>query len=114
MGSIGPFLSLDDIPFIVYAYNVGSICYGIFFDISIIQTGKWSGILDPRRPNRLSVGFRHNGINNQVFHLNSPLSCDCSEKPSLASVEGGSAESNFGQGPAAGALLAHDLLAHRA
>jgi hypothetical protein len=97
MGSIGPFLSLDDIPFIVYADNLGLIRYGIFFGVSIIETGKWSGILDPRRPNRLSVGLRHIGINNQVFHLNPPLSYDSSEKPPLLRFEGGSAKSDFAQ-----------------
>ena len=67
----------------VNADNVRGIRYGIFFGINIIETGKWNGILDPRRPNRLSVGPRHTGINNQVFQLNPPLGYDSSEKPPL-------------------------------
>jgi hypothetical protein len=97
IGSIGPFLSPDDIPFIVYADNLGLIRYGVFFGISIVETGKWNGILDPRRPNRLSMRFRHTGINNQIFHLNPRLSYDSSEEPPPLRFEGGSAKSDFAQ-----------------
>jgi hypothetical protein len=70
MGSIGPFLSLDDIPFIVSANNLGLIRCRVFLDISVIETGKVNGILDLCRPNGLSVGLRRTGqINNQIFHL---------------------------------------------
>jgi hypothetical protein len=93
--SIGPFLPLDDIPFIVYANNLGLIRYHIFLDISVIETGKLNGILDPCRPNRLSVGLRRTGINNQVFHLNPRFISNSSEELALPSIEGGSAKSHF-------------------
>jgi hypothetical protein len=97
IGSIGPFLSPDDIPFIVYANNLGLIRYRVFWEISVIETRKVNGILDPCRPNRLSVGLRRTGINNQIFHLNPRLSYDSSEEPPLLRFEGGSAKSDFAQ-----------------